>query len=75
MKHLINKALCALFTLASFGVHAQTVKTYHWPTAPGEALLSTKYRVILEYNGHTDTSEVIMSNAKDLEIPDRNNFV
>lgn len=64
-----------LFIILAILVSSQAVGqipnlvTYEWPTAPGEAILSTKYRVTLEQNGQTVSTQVITSNAKDLDIP------
>ena len=48
----------------------QQIETYNWPTDPGEAFLSEKYKVTLEHNGNVVESQVVMSHSKDNEIPD-----
>lgn len=63
---LITCGLC--LCLSTFGQIPNLV-TYEWPTAQGEAILSSKYKVTLEQNGKTVSSQVICSNAKDLDIP------
>lgn len=66
MKSKIGCVLACLFALVSY---AQQVETYAWPTEPGEALLSTHYKITLKYADKEINSQVIMSESKDLEIP------
>ncbi|PWJ37880.1 T9SS type A sorting domain-containing protein [Sediminitomix flava] len=54
---------CALFA------QAQEIVTYDWPTEEGEALLSDKYAVRIIQGSEVIASQVIMSESKDIEIP------
>lgn len=55
----------------SANLFAQDINTYSWPTNPGEAILSDKYKVTLQVEGASPkSSEVIMSRSKDVDISD-----
>lgn len=58
-----------LLIFSTYALNAQEVVTYDWPTEQGEAFLSDKYKITLSYGGNIVDSEVIMSKAKDIEIP------
>ena len=59
-----------ILLLATTNILSQKTLTYDWPTGPGEAFLSDKYRVSLIYESDTIQSMVVMSLSKDQEIPD-----
>jgi hypothetical protein len=65
---IINVIIILL--LASTHIISQKTLTYDWPTGPGEAFLSDKYRVSLISGSDTIQSMVVMSLSKDQEIPD-----
>lgn len=67
-KTIIFLVLSSLISIQLIG-QIPGLQTYDWPVAPGEAILSNKYRVTLEQNGQTVSTQVICSNSKDLDIP------
>ncbi|MBP6386318.1 MAG: T9SS type A sorting domain-containing protein [Pseudarcicella sp.] len=71
MKRITNNLLLLLTILMSNVLIAQipNLKTYDWPTASGQAILSNKYKVTIKQNDKTISSQVICSNSKDVEIP------
>jgi hypothetical protein len=71
MKKLFTVILIIYATSFCFTAFGQipNLVTYDWPIAPGEAILSNKYKVTLEQNGKIVSSQVICSNAKDIDIP------
>ncbi len=69
MKRLLFFLVLSTMVSAQIMGQIPGLHTYDWPTAPGEAILSNKYRITLEQNGQTVSTQVITSNSKDLEIP------
>ncbi|MEM9258981.1 MAG: hypothetical protein AAGA62_05005, partial [Bacteroidota bacterium] len=69
MIKLIFAALLLGLSMTSTG-QADTLTTYNWPVAAGEALLSDRYAITLSQGDRTLSSQVIMSESKDIEIPD-----
>lgn len=67
---MVHIASLLLVLFVSGSVYAQKTVTYDWPIGPGEALLSDKYKISIIQGGDTTTSMVVMSQSKDLEIPD-----
>ncbi|MBC6994247.1 T9SS type A sorting domain-containing protein [Neolewinella lacunae] len=67
MQKSIIGLLCLFLLVAP--VEGQSLLTYDWPTAEGEALLSDKYAITVSQGGATLVSQVIMSESKDIEIP------
>lgn len=65
----MRKVYLLILLFAAFKGYSQMLETYDWPTAPGEAFLSDKYKVTLEQNGNIVESQVVMSHSKDNEIP------
>lgn len=68
MKSIILN-IAILFIFSNY-LDGQQLFTYDWPTGETEALLSDKYRITLELDGKSYSSEVIMSKSKDIEIYD-----
>ena len=69
MKKILFLIVLAIIVSSQIFGQIPNLVTYEWPTAPGEAILSNKYKVTLEQNGQTVSSQVICSNSKDLDIP------